>query len=337
MKDGMSQAELTIRPHHLLCTVCTLGGVECPLLSKDRIDYILEQVSHDATLRIKLVSNADEVAYFREMQPEDYAQMDTQEVFNRKRDLDVLQKLGLVPGAIQRARYLYTLLFERIKTPQGICAYSHKPKALVSEANTPGWEGCPHANSGAYEKIREKGFAAVVYMRSDEERKHYKEISVAETYNSERLYIRPHHLMCMACYYNGGKGNVPRENDNLYEAIKRIQENPDVEITLVEGCCMLCAPCDGYDPKTHRCVHGGGLIRDYKKDLDVFQKLGLMPGATMKARELYDLLFERIPSTRDVCGYGDGVVTSHEWSICGGSDGNEGYRRTIESGIFSLA
>jgi len=323
VRDSLSQSDLAISPRHLLSTVCTLGGVECPLLEKDRIDDILKRVSHDATLRIKLVSNADEVVYFREMQLEDYAQMDKQQVFNRKRDLDVLQKLGLVPGAIQRARYLYTLLFERIKTPQGICAY-----------DTPGWEGCPYASSGAYEKVCAEGFAAVVYMRSDEERKQYKEVSVAETYNAERLYIRSHHLMCMSCYYNGGKGNAPRENDNLHEAIKRIQENPDVEITLVEGCCMLCEPCDGYDLKTHRCVHGGGLIRDYKKDLDVFQKLGLMPGATMKARELYDLLFERISSTRDVCGYGDGVVTSHAWSICGGPDGNEGYRRTRESGIL---
>jgi hypothetical protein len=302
-----------------------LGGLECPLLERDKIDAILEQVERDATLRIKLVSNADEVVYFRDMQSEDYAQMDMQEVFNRKRDLDVLQRLGLVPGAIRRARYLYTLLFDRIGTPQGICAY-----------DTSGWEGCPHANSGTYERVREKGFAAVVYMRSAEERKQSKEASVVETYNCERLYIRSHHLMCMACYYNGGKGNVPRENDNLYEAIKRIQENPAIEITLVEGCCMLCDPCDGYDPKTDRCVHNGGLIRDYKKDLDVLQKLGLMPGATMKAKELYDLLFERIPSTRDVCGYGDGIVTSHEWSICGSPGGNEGYKRTIENGIFSL-
>ena len=324
VNDGMSQADLEIRPHHLLATVCTLGGVECPLLEKDRIDYILEQVSLDATLRIKLVSNADEIAYFRDIQPEGYAQMDIQEIFNRKRDLDVLQKLGLVPGDIRRARYLYTLLFERIATPQGICAY-----------DTPGWEGCPHASSVAYEEIRAKGFSAVVYMRSDKERKQYKETSVAETYNCEKLYIRSHHLMCMACYYSGGKGNVPRENDNLYEAIERIQENPDIEITLVEGCCMLCDPCDGYDLKTDRCVHGGGLIRDYKKDLDVFQKLGLMPGATMKAKEIYDLLFERIPSTKHVCAYEDGILTSHEWSICGGSEGNEGYKRTIESGIFS--
>jgi hypothetical protein len=54
----------------------------------------------------------------------------------------------------------------------------------------------------------------------------------------------------------------------------------------------------------------------------------------MKVRELYALLFERIPSTRDVCAYGDGVLTSNEWRICGGPEGNEAYRRTIGSGIF---
>ena len=113
-----------------------------------------------------------------------------------------------------------------------------------------------------------------------------------------------------------------------------VGSNPDIEITLVEGCCMVCDPCDGYDTKTDRCVHGGGLIRDYKKDLDVLQKLGLMTGATMKARDLYKLLFERIPSTKEVCAYGDGVLTSNEWRICGGREGSEAYKRTVEKGII---
>lgn len=321
--DGMSKSDIEIRPHYLLCTVCTLGGVECPLLSKDRIHCILDEVGNDATLRIKLVSNADEIVYYRNIQPEDYAQADTQEIFNRKRDLDVLQRLGLVPGDTRRARYLYELLFERIETPQGICAY-----------DTTGWAGCQHANSGAYEEIRAKGWSAIVYKRGKEEKDEYRRKSEAEIYSGNRLYIRSHHLMCMACSYNGGNLTEPRPEDTIYEAILRIQREPEVEITLVEGCCSLCDPCDGYDPKTDRCVHGGGLIRDYKKDLDVFQKLGLMPGATMKARKLFDLLFERIPSTRDVCSYGDGILTSKEWSMCGGSEGHEAYKRTAKRGFW---
>ncbi|NOZ21326.1 MAG: hypothetical protein GXP25_09585, partial [Planctomycetes bacterium] len=73
---------------------------------------------------------------------------------------------------------------------------------------------------------------------------------------------------------------------------------------------------------------------DYKKDLDVFQKLGLMPGATLTAREAFKLLYERITSTREICGYGDGVVRSEEWKICGGPDGNPGYAKAREMGIF---
>ncbi|MBD3183952.1 hypothetical protein GF312_16830 [Candidatus Poribacteria bacterium] len=321
--DGLSKADIEIRPHHLLSTVCTLGGVECPLLDRERIDYILEQVGSNATLRIKLVSDADEISYFRNISPEDYENMVTQEIFNRKRDLDILQKLGLLPGDIRRARYLYDFLFQQIETPWNICAY-----------DTEEWEGCPHAKSGAYEKIRSRGWSAVVYKRDDEDKNKYRKTSIQDIYSGEPLYIRSHHLMCMACSYNGGALNSPRPEDTIYEAILRIQENPDIEITLVEGCCVLCDPCDGYDTKTTRCVHGGGLIRDYKKDLDIFQKLGLMPGATMKAREIFDLLFEKIPSTRDVCAYGDGIVTANEWRICGSPEGNEAYRRTIESGMF---
>jgi len=321
--DGISESDIEIRPHHLLSTVCALGGVRCPLVDQNRIDYILNLVKNDATLRIRLVSDADEIRYFRDLGSAYYNQMNEQDVFNRKRDLDVLQKLGLVPGDTRRARYLYTLLFERIKTLQDICAY-----------DTQGWEGCPNARSGAYEGIQAKSFAEIVKMRSDEEMNSCKDRTAKETYESERLYIRPHHLMCMACYYSGGDGNVPRQADNLYEAIHRIQDNPDIDVVLVEGCCMLCEPCDGYDPVTHRCVHDGGLIRDYKKDLDVLQKLGLMPGTVIKARDVYKMLFEGIPSTKDVCGYGDGIETSREWRICGSKEGNEGYRKTVEKGII---
>jgi hypothetical protein len=59
-----------------------------------------------------------------------------------------------------------------------------------------------------------------------------------------------------------------------------------------------------------------------------------MPGATMPARKLFDLLFERIPSTKLICGYGDGVVRSEEWKICGSPDGNPGYELTRKTGIF---
>ena len=78
--------------------------------------------------------------------------------------------------------------------------------------------------------------------------------------------------------------------------------------------CVVAGPltpeaCGGFDAVPCRCVHRGGLICNFKKNLDVLQKLGLMPGATMKAGELYNLLFERISSAKEICGYGDEIVT----------------------------
>jgi len=321
--DGLCNAAVTVRAHHLLSTVCTLGGAPCPLLDAQRVRKILDRVKADPTVTIELRSNADQIPHYTALGLDDYARTDPTEVFNRKRDLDVLQRLGLVPGSIRRARYLYELLFERIETPDGICAYE-----------TPGWEGCALARSGAYERVRAEGWQAVVYTRSDDEMRAYRRRNVEAIESADRLYLRPHHLMCLACWYAGGRGQAPRPNDTLYEIHQRVRADPDVLITLVEGCCMACDCCDGYHPQTGRCVHPGGLIRDYKKDLDVFQKLGLMPGATMKARDFIDLLFERIGSTREICGYGDGVVRSEEWRICGGPEGDSGYEATRRAGLF---
>ena len=389
--DGLCKPALTLRPHQLLSTVCTLGGLQCPLMAPDEAREVLTRLKADPTLTIRLHTDADEVPYHfvlwskpegaahtavppsperrgvggeaavagrrspplplwqggggRERGPGGEAAVAGRRspplplrqggggrergpggeaaVLNRKRDLDVLQRLGLAPGDTRRARYLYTLLFERIETPDGICAF-----------DTPGWEGCPQARSGAYESIREQGWQAVVYARSEQEMAEYRRRNVEHIQTDECLFIRPHHLMCMACWYAGGEGTSPRPNDTIYEIHQRIRKDPDILITLVEGCCDVCDCCDGFHPETTRCVHAGGLIRDYKKDLDVFQKLGLMPGATMPAKALIDLLFERIHSTREICGYEDGIVRSEEWSICGGPEGNPGYERSREAGLL---
>jgi len=321
--DGLCHAAIALQARQLLGTVCVRSGLNCPLIDNEQAQEILGRIGRDPSVTIRLMSNADAIAHYATLGPEDYARIDPGDVLNRKRDLDVLQRLGLVPGSIRRARYLYELLFARIATPDGICAF-----------DTPGWEGCPLARSGAYEGVRAQGWQALAYHRSDEEMAQYRKRNAARIESEARLYVRPHHLMCLACWYAGGKNQTPRPNDTLYEIWCRIRTDPDVPITLVEGCCEACDCCDGYHPESGRCVHSGGLIRDYKKDLDCFQKLGLMPGATLKAKELLHLLFERIPSTRDICGYGDGVVTSEEWRICGGPNGDPGYDLTRRTGIF---
>lgn len=322
LSDGLNHPQLSLDARQVLATVCIAGGAQCPLLEAREAENIAAILKDDASTAIRITSSADALPHYTCF-GSCGADADPEAVFNRKRDLDVLQRLGLTPGTVVRARYLYELLFERLATPDGICAY-----------DTENWSGCPHARSGAYERVRAQGWQAMVHARSEEEMKAARAANAAAIATAERLYIRPHHLMCYACSYAGGENPGPRPNDTLHELFERMRNDPDVPVTLVEGCCMACDCCDGFVPENGRCVHAGGLIRDYKKDLDVFQKLGLMPGATLPARELVALVFERIPSTRDICAYGTGTVTAHAWSICGGPDGNAGYAKSREKGVW---
>jgi hypothetical protein len=320
--DGLSAAPGIAMPaRQLLGTVCVFGGAACPLFQRQEdARGVLARVRADPALAIKLTSDADCVPHYTRLGTDDYARLDRDGLLNRQRDLGVLQRLGLVPGDTRRARYLYELLLQRIETPVGICGY-----------DTPNWEGCPLARSGAYERARTQGSSRIVYDRPAADKAEARRQSVERIRNDPVLRIRPHHLMCMSCWAGGSGGAGGRGNDTLDEVYKRICRDPDVEILLVEGNCEACNCCDGFHPDSTRCVHAGGLIRDYKKDLDVFQKLGLMPGAKMNARELLRLIYERIPSTVDVCGYGNGVVTGQEWTVCGGPDGNPGYAKARQT------
>ena len=322
LTDDLLHPKLELRACQLLGVVCRKGGVECPLICDEDARAFLDAVERDPSLAIRLTTPVDQLPHYTMQTPADEAALQA-DALDRKRDLDVLQQLGLMPGDTRRARWLFELLFQRIATPDGICAY-----------DTPGWEGCPYARSGAYASVRERGPHAVVYQRPQAEKDEARRQSAERIANDPVLVVRSHHVMCMACWYNGGEGPLAmRPEDTIWELWQRIQRDPEVPLKLVEGCCEACFCCDGYHPETTRCVHGGGLIRDYKKDLDVFQKLGLQPGAVMPAREFLDLLFSRIKETTEVCGYGDGVVRSDEWAVCGGPEGNPGYARTAATGM----
>jgi hypothetical protein len=327
--DGLCRPALTIRAGQLLGLVCARAGLECPILPREEAAPLLERLAQDPTAALRLTSDADEVAHHPVLWRDPAASPApgaavSPAIFDRKRDLDVLQRLGLMPGDTRRARYLFELLFARIETPEGICAY-----------DTPGWEGCPHAQSGGYEGVRADGWQAVVHARTPEEMAQSRRESARRIAEGDRLFVRPHHFMCLACWYAGGEGTGLRPNDTLAEILARIRREPTVPVTLVEGSCEACYCCDGFDPPTTRCTHAGGLIRDYKKDLDVLQKLGLAPGVTLPACEYLQLLFERIASTREICGYGDGIVRAEEWRICSDPEGNPGYAKTRRTGFFA--
>jgi hypothetical protein len=59
-------------------------------------------------------------------------------------------------------------------------------------------------------------------------------------------------------------------------------------------------------------------------------------GDILPARELYTLLYSRIFSTTQVCGYGDGEARGPEWSVCSGKDGNPAYVKARAIGLGFL-
>ena len=325
---------LEVRPYQLMCILCRIGEGRVKDLGDERLNRIFAAVQDDPKTPIRLCLNTESVyGYQNPGRGEDSPEG---ELFNVKRDLDIIQKLGLVPGDTRPAVDMFERVFLNLTTAKGICGYE------TPTADT--WGGCPRADSGNYEKGHALGLKAVIPPRDEEEKARFKQSTVKQVYEAKTLQIRPHHLMCMSCFYGGKMENLaPIKEDNLFEAIDAIHKNPEIPITLVAGCCMICPPCSRYDPKTNLCLGGRSMaLRDQKKDLDTLQKLGLKYGDTLPAKKLYKLLYERIPSTRDICGYGDGQHRAPEWSICGDPEGatpegKETYRkaRAAKLGIKS--
>lgn len=307
-----------------MCIVCRVGEGRRDDLEDARLTQVLNCIREHPNIPVRLRLNVDSV--YRYQNPGREADTPEGEVFNEKRDLDIIQRLGLVPGATRPANELFYRLFERIPSARGICGYER----VTSEA----WRGCSRASSGWYEKGHAMGLAAIIPARPAAEKERAKLDSVRAIYTADVLRIRPHHLMCMACFHGGRETLAPIAEDNLFEAITVIQANPEIPVSLVRGCCMICPPCTRYDPRSNLCVGGNGMgLRDQKKDLDVLQRLGLQFGDTLPARVLYAKLFDAIHSTRQICGYDDGIVRGWEWTICGGPDGAEGYRKAREKGM----
>ncbi|MBC8872432.1 MAG: hypothetical protein H8E44_23620 [Planctomycetes bacterium] len=310
---------LEVRPYQLMCVVCRIGQRQTEELGDARLTEILAAVREDPKIPARLRLNTESV--YRYQNPGPQEDSPEGEMFNAKRDLDIIQKLGLVPGDARPAIDMFERLLLNVPATKGVCGYE------TVTADT--WQGCPHAGSGNYEKGHALGIKAIIPPRDEQEKADFKKNTVAAIYQAETLQIRPHHLMCMSCFFGARMDNLgPIKEDNLFEAIDAIHKNPDIPVTLVRGTCMICPPCSHYEAETKFCLGGRSMaLRDQKKDLDVLQKLGLKYGDTLPARKLYELLYERVPSTRDVCGYGDGEKRAPEWSICGDPEGKETYRK----------
>jgi len=314
---------LTIRPYQALCVICALGeGEDAP---KDgRLKEILDKIRERPDRPIALRCNAGSVYRYQDVGDAE----DTPEgsEFNRKRDLDILTRLNLPPGVILPARALFMTLLRVIPTVRGICGYD--------TVTSPAWRGCPKALSGCYERGRARGIGAIIPPRDEAELEREKRASLKAMYEAEVITIRPHILLCAVCQYGRGV-RPPFKPDNLPEMIQHILKHPDTPIKLVEGAdWMMCAPCPGRVPELNACGHvlGSGGLSNQKRDLDMLQILGLTYGSTLPARQLYRLIFEKIPSTQPICKR-ENDCPSVWWDGCGEKNragGNPDYERGRE-------
>lgn len=286
-----TQSGFTLRPYQVLCAVCSLdeGGRTCDPESQ----RILKAVREQPDLPLTLACNAGEVFAFQDPGPA----RDTPEgaEFNIRRDLEILHKLNLFPGCTLPARIIFHRVLERIEDVAGICGY----ETVTAEA----WKGCPQACGGCYRRGREKGIGAIIPPRPEADMKADKERSLAAMRGDDPVKVRPHILLCSVCQYGAGT-RPPYPEDNLPELLEMVFRKPDTRIMLAPHAdWMMCAPCPFRAADSNACVHnrGSGGLPNQMRDLRVLQKLGLTYGATLAARDLYRLIFERIPGTFAIC------------------------------------
>jgi len=298
---------VTLRPYQLLCIHCAIGEEEIGGIPEEKLKLIRHEIRDNPDIPITLVANVGDVFAYQDPGPADDCHGGAD--FNRKRDMEVLQRLDLPPGVTLPARIILHRLWDRIESVFGICGYDEEAPEE--------WKGCPKALSGFYERGRElclsfavpncssqtrfaesdlpKTKNALIVPRSREERNEAKKRALEAMYKADAVEVRPHNLVDAVSQYGAGvrPGDV---EDNLPELIQLIIKKPETKIKLTPGApFMICAPCPSWVPKTGACLNVkgyGGMTNQYR-DVRMLQKLGLKHGDVMNARELYQLIFER--------------------------------------------
>ena len=327
---------LVLRPYQLLCAICSIGEANM----EDKNSKI-NSIRKNPDIPVTLHCNAGDTFAYQDPGPADDAHGNA--VFNRKRDLEILQRVDLPPGVTLPARIILHRIWDRIGSVSGIC----DSEEITSDA----FKGCPKAGSGFYEKGREISLLyavpscgsqlsfseadlpgakyALIVPRTKEERVEAKRRSLETMYRAEAISVRPHILMCAVCQYGGGI-RPPLETDNLPEMIQFILKNRNSKIKIAEAAeWMMCAPCPSMN-KFNACVNikGHGGLANQLRDVRVLHKLGFSYGDIINAQELYRRILEEIPTSSEICGsISMGVLGPSVWDDeCGHlSEGSPDY------------
>jgi len=293
MTSIYTDAVLIVRPYQLLCLICALGDEE-PVPGEPALARLREAIRHDPGVPIALCCHSDD--QFAYQSPGRDADTPEGTDFNQKRDMEILLRLDLTPGAVLPANIALARMHQTITSVDNICGFG--------AAASPAWQGCRFAGTGRYERGHARGLSALLAERTMEEMQQEKAVSMTTMLAAEAIRIRPHILVCAVAQYGAGI-RPPFAEDNLPELLQHLLQQPETPITLVPAAdWMMCAPCPYRCAGRNACaigrVRSGGLYNEMK-DLNVLLATGLTFGATMPARELFELIFARIPLTAGVC------------------------------------
>lgn len=303
-----------VPPRYLLCLRCLAGGAENCQCDPEEVTALLRLVRHEPDTCLKLTTAFDAMggrtSLFDKTTPEE-----------RKRDLDVLCRLGLVPGDERSARDLMDRVDKEIGDLSGICCYD-SDNAFVGT-----WAECPAARTDAFAKGRG---AVITWARTAADMSVVKADSCRSIAEASVLEIRAHHLLCIVCYIRSKDAHEPLVEDNLYEAWLRMQRDPQLPVRILEGAgaCVVCPPCPGYREDLRMCVMDCHL-RDRKKDLETMLRLGVKPGDVLPAGVLIERIYRYIPDTEGICLLGS--PNRFEWRDCKDAGG---YRKGLANGYL---
>ena len=109
---------MQLRPYQILCIVCALGA-DPPGPPDTKLAATVEAIRKRPDMPICLVCNAGDVYAYQDPGTAE----DTPEGrdFNRKRDLDILQRMSWPPGTILPARTVFKSILQQIPTVVGLC------------------------------------------------------------------------------------------------------------------------------------------------------------------------------------------------------------------------
>jgi hypothetical protein len=144
---------LRIRPHHLLCMSCFHGGKEkLAPVAADNLFEALDAIHRNPDIPVTLIAGTCMICPpCASYDPASKLCLGGRSMALRdqKKDLDVLQRLGLKYGDTLPAGKLYQLVFQRIPAVRDICAFGD------GEVRAPEWSICDSAQGNpAYQKAR---------------------------------------------------------------------------------------------------------------------------------------------------------------------------------------